>query len=178
MLVVIMGAMTLAGGVFLFLWYRTVVALPASRQPRFIHAAGFKWGVPAINLLLAGSGLFLLGQARMGAVVAGAAGSVLVVFLFLRFDRYSAVARIIFDRYCRIRRANPGMEDMEVLFHTARWRYPSWDHDRLVELVAGKDIEALILLMLISENTINPITDWELYRTVKRCVTRVVHKTK
>jgi len=42
-----------------------------------------------------------------------------------------------------------------------------------VELVAGKDIENLMLLMLINENKVNPISDWELYRSSKAKAARV-----
>ncbi len=70
------------------------------------------------------------------------------------------------------------MDESEVLYHTARWRYPAWQHDRLVELVAGKDIESLILLMMISENKINPISDWELYRSLKAAAARITHPNK
>ena len=50
------------------------------------------------------------------------------------------------------------------------------DPDSL-ELVAGKDIAGLILVMLVSENKINPISDWELYRTLKLKVARITQST-
>ncbi len=167
-----LGAMTTAGGLFLFLWYRTVVSLPAAEQPLFVRPAGFKWGVPALALVLFLTGVFLLGAVRPWLAWVAAGAAALVAFLVLKFDRYSAEIRVIHDRYRSLRQANPQMEDIEVLFHTARWRYPAWTHDRLVELVAGKDIRSLILLMLINENKINPISDWELYGALKVKVAR------
>jgi hypothetical protein len=81
---------------------------------------------------------------------------------------------MIFGHYSRLRQANPGMEEAEVLFRTAHWRYPDWSHDRLVEMTAGKDIGSLVLFMLISEYDINPIQDWELYRSLKTKVAAIV----
>src|SRR6266536_1538113 len=173
-----LGAMTTAGGLFLFLWYRTVVSLPAAEQPLFIRPAAFKWGVPVLALLLFVMGVFLLGTVRLRLAWIAAGIAALAVFLVLKFDRYSAEIRVIHDRYRSLLQANPQMEEIEVLFHTARWRYPAWTHDRLVELVAGKDIQSLILLMLIDENKINPISDWELYRLLKVKVARTTGTTQ
>src|SRR5881397_657928 len=173
-----LGAMTAAGGLFLFLWYRTVVALPAAEQPLFIRPAAFKWGVPTLALVLFVTGVFLLGTVRLPLAWVAAGAAALAVVLVLKFDRYSAEIRVIHDRYRSLRQANPQTEEIEVLFHTARWRYPAWTHDRLVELVAGKDIQSLILLMLINENKINPISDWELYRLLKVKVARTTGTTQ
>jgi hypothetical protein len=173
-----LAAITAAGGLFLFLWYRTVVSLPAAEQPLFIRPAAFKWGVPALALVLFAAGVFLLGTVRLRLAWIAAGLAVVAAFLVLKFDRYSAEIRVIHDRYRSLRQANPQMEEIEVLFHTARWRYPAWTHDRLVELVAGKDIESLILLMLINENKINPISDWELYRSLKVKVARATGTTQ
>ncbi len=173
-----LGAMTATGGLFLFLWYRTVVSLPVRQQPLFIHPKAFKWGVPLISLLLLATGLFLLSAVDLwlGAACAGIAA--LLVFLVWKFDRYSADIKVIHDHYLRIRDAHPVMGDIEVLFYTAQWRYPDWTHDRLVELTAGKDIQSLILLMLIRENKINPISDWELYRSLKEKIARIARSGK
>jgi hypothetical protein len=175
---VLLGAMTTAGGLFLFLWYRTLVSLPVRQQPGFILPSVFKWGIPAISLILFLSGLLILAALNPWyALIAGALAA-LLGFLLLKFDRYSADMRLIHDRYKMIREANPSMEELEVLFHTARWRYPKWTDDRVLELVAGKDIASLILVMVVSENKINPISDWELYRTLKFKVARVTGSGK
>lgn len=169
-----LGIMTAAGGLFLFLWYRTIAGLPIKQQPLFIRPVVFKWGVPAISLLVFASGILLMATLNPILAVSAAAASGLLAFLIIRFDRYSANMRLIHDHYCRVRRANPDMEEIEMLFQTAAWRYPKWPHDRLVELVAGKTIEDLILLMILSEYDINPISDWELYRTLKETAARIV----
>ena len=41
-------------------------------------------------------------------------------------------------------------------------------------MVGGKDIESLILFMIVQENRIHPIRDWELYRKLKKKASRVV----
>ena len=174
----VLGIVTAAGGTFLFLWYRTLVSLPVQKQPSFIHSTPFKWGIPAISAALFFAGFYLLWtiSLRLAGGVLGVA--VLLAFLLLKFDRYSAEMHIVYDQYLKVRTANPGMVEMAVLLHTAELRYPQWSHDRLVELVAGKDIENLILLMLINENKINPISDWELYRSLKTKAARVVRRGK
>jgi hypothetical protein len=170
------GLLVTSGGVFLFLWYRTVAGLPVARRPSFIEGLSFKWGIPGIALLLFTVGLSMLAVINVGLGSAAAGASLILLWLVIRFDRYSAVARIVYHRYTRLRDANPALEDLEVLFHTAKWRYPLWSQDRIVELVAGKDIGGLILLMLVTENKINPISDWELYRSIKRKVERITGK--
>jgi len=170
------GLLVTSGGVFLFLWYRTVAGLPTARRPSFIEGLIFKWGIPGIALLLFTIGLTLLAAINVSLGAAAASAALLLSWLVIRFDRYSAVARIVYHHYSRLRDANPAMEDLEVLFHTAQWRYPLWSKDRIVELVAGKDIGGLILLMLVTENKINPISDWELYRSIRRKVERITAK--
>ena len=172
-MLVALGAMTLAAGLFLFLWYRTVVGLPVRRQPLFIHSAGFKWGMPLAAAVVLVLGIVLLASIRWQAASAGAAGAALLAFLVLKFDRYTAEIRSIYDHYRKVRAANPAMEEFEVLLHTAEWRYPRWSEDRLVELVAEKDIAGLILLILIKDNEVNPISDWDLYRALRLKVDRI-----
>ncbi len=173
-----LGILTVAGAMFLFLWYRTVAGLPVKQQPPFARPGVFKWGVPAVSLAVFAAGIYILSEVNRRvaaiAVVAAAAGA----FLIIRFDRYSANMRLICDHYREFRRVNPDREDIEALFHTAAWRYPQWSHDRLVELVAGKNIEELLLLMIINDYEINPISDWELYRTLKAKAARIVKAGK
>jgi hypothetical protein len=172
-MLLLLGALTTSGGLFLLLWYRTLAGLPVRLQPSVVRTAGFKWGVPAAGLVVFASGLFLLASVRVWAAAAAIGVSSLLGFILLKFDRYSANMRVIHDHYVRVREANPGISEMEVLFLTARWRYPAWSHDRVLELVAGKDIENLILLIVVNENKINPISDWELYRSLKAKAERI-----
>lgn len=172
-MLIFLGVMTAAGGFFLFLWYRAVVSLPINKQPLFIHTMLFKWSIPVISFTVCAAGLYLLSAISLWLAGGVLAAAVLLAFLVVKFDRYSAEMRIILDHYRKVREANPGMEELEALYLTARRRYPRWSHDRIVELVAGKDIENLILLMLINENKINPISDWELYRSLKAKAARV-----
>jgi hypothetical protein len=169
-----LGIMTSAGGLFLYLWYRTVVGLPRKVRPPFTRPGVFRWGIPGVSAAVFMAGLFLLYSVGAGVAAAAAFVSIVLVILIARLDRYSAEMRMIRDRYLDIRRANPGLEDGELLLQTARWRYPTWSYDRLVELVAAKDIQSLVLLMIINENGVNPISDWELYRSLKAKVMRIV----
>ncbi len=172
-MLIFLGVMTALGGLFLFLWYRTIVSLPAGRQPQFIHPAAFKWGIPAVSLVVFASGLYMLSEVGPLLPVATLLVAVVVTWLILKFDRYSAEMRVIHSYYRKVHRAGHGMDETEALFLTARWRYPEWTDDRILELVAGKDIENLMLLMLIQENRINPISDWELYRSLKVAAARI-----
>jgi hypothetical protein len=170
---VLLGLATLVGGLFLFLWYRTIASLPVRTRPRFIRRGLFKWGIPATGAAVIAAGVYLLSQVGYrlaGVVLACAAG---LSFLVVKYDRYSAEMRIIHDHYRKLRAANRNMDEMELLYLTAEWRYPRWSHDRLVELVAGKDIGSLILLMLINDSRIDPISDWELYRSLKSKVEKI-----
>ena len=168
------GLLMVAAGTFLFLWYRTLAGLPLKRQPSFIRPALVKWGVPTLALVIFAEGVALLVEVSPAVALVATTVSAVLCALIIRFDRYSAEMRLIHDKYLTIRQANPGMEEMEVLFLTARSRYPQWSHDRVVELVAGKDIETLCLLIILNENQINPIRDWELYRSLKTKAKRII----
>jgi hypothetical protein len=169
----LLGVAALSGGLFILLWYKTLVALPIGRRPRFVYHPVFKWGVPVAATSLGGLGWYRLVMIGMRVAVPAFACMLLIAFLILRFDRYSADMRILYDRYLRIRREEPGLEDFEILYHVARWRYPQWSQDRIVELAAGKGIQELILLIVLNENKINPISDWELYRSIKNKAARI-----
>ncbi len=177
-MLILLGLMTASGGAFLFLWYRTVVCLPLKRQPFFVRTILFQRCAPALSLAVFGAGLTLIGSENLPAAGTTAALCLLAGYLILRFDRYSATMRIICSRYTELRERNPELEQMELLFHLARWRYPQWSHDRLVELVAGKDFENLLLLMIVQENEVNPLQDWELFRQLKSKVARIVQPLK
>ncbi len=171
---ILLGAMTAAGGLFLYLWYRTVVSLPVRKQPAFIHGTVFKWGIPSLSLILFAAGLLLLYEVSAWLAAGTLGVGALLSYLVVKFDRYTAEMRIINDYYRKVRDANAEMDEIEVLYLTAQWRNPGWSHDRLVELVAGKDLESLILLMILNENKINPISDWELYRSLKAKAASIV----
>ena len=163
---ILFGAAVTAGGLFLFLWYRTLVALPQRKRPGFSVLALFKWGLPTLSVVVFAGGLWLLARTAPVAAVTATLLAVLLGGALLRFDRYSATMRIIHDSYRGIREA-PGMSEPDALFLTARRRYPDWSGDRVLELVAAKDVESVILLMVIQENGIHPIADWDLYRSLR-----------
>jgi hypothetical protein len=162
-----LGVLTAAAGLFLFLWYRTVVSLPVKIRPGFVHPAPFKWGFPFLAVLVFLGGLYLTALTGIVGAIAVLAASALLTFLVLRLDRYTAQMRVIVSQYRDLREANPSMEEMEVLFRVAQWRYPTWGHDRLVELVAGKNIRELVLLIMVQDDGISPLQDWELYRSLR-----------
>jgi len=167
------GAAGAAGGLFLILWYRTLASLPEARQPKFIHAASFKIGVPIAGLGLVVAGLLLLASVSLVAAGLALVAGGMAAWALIRFDRYTADMGRTYERYRRIRAANPDMTELEVLFHTAEARYPGWPQDRLVELVAGKDIAGLLLLMIVKDHGIHPLSDWELYRSLRARVAKV-----
>lgn len=165
----------MACGVFLALWYRTVFWLPARRRPSFANLGLVRWGIPTISIVFTASGIVVLYRASVALLITITMVIILLAFLILKFDRYTATATELYDVYRKIRLANPSMEELEVLYHMAEHRYPRWPQDRILELVAGKDIENLILVTLVQENDINPLADWELYRFLKKKVSRVVN---
>jgi len=170
--------MTAGGGAFLFLWYRTVASLSLKRQPLFVRTLPFQWLAPAVSLAVFAAGLALIGSESLPAAGITAALCLLGGYLILRFDPYSGAMRIIYSRYAELKEQNPDLEPTELLFYLARWRYPEWSHDRIVELVAGKDFANLLLLMIIHENQVNPLQDWELYRQLKSKVAQIVQPGK
>jgi len=175
-MLILLGIVAVAGGLFLFLWYRTLVLLPLAVRPSFVPAAAFKWGVPALSLLLSVLGFWVIAVVRLWIAFATFAAAAGTGIALVKFDRYTANMRIIYDYYRSLCAAEPS--PAEALYLTARWRYPDLAHDQLVELVAGKDIESLILLMVLKENHVNPISDWDLYRSLRDEVSRIVGSGK
>src|SRR5512137_998128 len=105
-MMMIPGLLMVGAATFLFLWYRTLAGLPLKRQPLYIRPAIFKWGVPAVALILFVEGVVLLIKVSPEAAVAAVAVSAVMCALVIRFDRYSAEMRLIYDKYLSIRRAN------------------------------------------------------------------------
>ncbi len=172
-MVMIPGILTAAGGLFLFLWYRTVAGLPSGVQPSFVRSPLFKWGFPPLSLAAFAVGICLVAAVSpwWGAVALAAA--VLLAAAVVRFDRHSAQMRVVYDHYRRVREENPDIDEIEALFHTVRRRYPKWQDDRVVALAAGKNIKELILLIIVQENGINPLSDWDLYRSLRQKASRI-----
>jgi len=172
------GIALAACGLFLFLWYRTIVSLPSAIRPAWVHPPAFKWGVPALSLLMFIAGLALLAAVSVWLPLAALTAAALSGFVLVRFDRYTAIMRIIHDRYRTLRASHPELDENAVLYLTAQWRYPGWTQDRLVELVADKNVESLVLLIVMEENKVNPISDWELYRRLRENASRVARSRK
>jgi hypothetical protein len=172
-MLILSGGAAVLCGLFLYLWNRTLASLPETRRPPWAQAGPFKWGVPAAALILFLTGILLLAQAGVRWAASGLAAAALAAYALIRFDRYAAHMRVIHARYRSIREAGPDIDEGMALYLTARWRYPDWERDRLVELVAGKNIESLILLMIIRENGVNPISDWNLYRSLREKASRI-----
>ena len=173
MMLSLLGTVTAAGGLLLFLWYRTLAGFPGGRQPQFIHSPVFKWGFPVLSVAVFLAGVYLVGLTGPWRAVLLVLVCALLAGAVIRFDRHSAEMRLIFASYRQVREANPGMEEIEVLFRIAQQRYPEWGHDRVLELVAGKNIRDLMLLMLVRDNGIHPLKDWELYRSLRKTAARI-----
>jgi hypothetical protein len=99
---ILLGVLVGINGLFATLWYRTLVGLPASRKPRYVFYPLFKWGVPlgAVSLLL--FSCYVIGNKSITTLIVFVVASAVSAACVLRFDRYSAEMRLIYDRYRNI----------------------------------------------------------------------------
>ena len=68
-----LGLFLTAAGLFLFLWYRTVVGLPESTRPMVTGRLAFKWGVPSLSMFLFFFGILILAWGSVWHALAGLA---------------------------------------------------------------------------------------------------------
>jgi len=95
------------------------------------------------------------------------AGTVGLGWLVLQQDQYSAMMRILYDDYLTLKKQNPTSGEFDLLFSIVKSRYPRWTEDRKMEICVGKDIQQLVLLLVILEYEIHPINDMPLYERLK-----------
>ena len=112
-----LGVLMTAGGLFLFLWYRTVVGLPESTRPAGARRIPFKWGIPFLGALSFLLGLLPLARESLWHGLGGMAVSAVLAFVLIRFDRYAAAMRIIYDHYRKMRAARAKIKIVKVCMH-------------------------------------------------------------
>ena len=105
-----LGIISAGAGVFLLLWYRTVVMLPVARQPHIIHRRMFRLGVPALGGSLCCCGFALISISSLVLAATTCFAGLVFAFLVIRFDRYTASMRMIYGQYGNIRTENPEMQ--------------------------------------------------------------------
>lgn len=157
-------------GGFLIAWPLSIRRLSMAQRPHFSRGPWFRWGVLGLGVLLflSGFGAALARSPAWGAIAL--AGTLVLGFLLLRHDSYAAMARILFDDYRDLRRENPQASDFDLFYSIVKCRRPRWNEDRIMEFCAGKDIQQLVLLLILSEYEVHPLNDMQLYERLKKKV--------
>ena len=154
-------------GCFLMVWSISLRRLSAAQQPRFSRKPTFLWGVPALGGSLAVVGFTLAFQRSMLWAGPSVVLSLVLGWLILEYDQYSAMMRILYDDYITLKKQNPGSSEFELLFSIVKSRYPRWSEDRKMEICVGKDIKQFVLLLVVIEYEIHPLNDMPLYERLK-----------
>jgi hypothetical protein len=154
-------------GCFLIVWSVSLRRLSAAQRPRFSRRPIFLWGVPALGASLALVGFTLALQRSLFWTGLSLALSLVLGWLILYNDQYSAMMRILYDDYLTLKRQNPGSSEFDLLFSIVKSRYPRWSEDRKMEICVGKDIKQLVLLLVVIEHEIHPLNDMTLYERLK-----------
>lgn len=154
-------------GCFVIVWSVSLRRLSVAQRPRFSRRAIFIWGVPASGAALALVGFTLAIQHSLFWAMLSFALSLVLGWLILHNDQYSAMMKILYDDYLTLKRQNPGSSEFDLLFSIVKSRYPRWSEDRKMEICAGKDIKQLVLLLVVIEHEIHPLNDMPLYERLK-----------
>src|SRR5258706_8323272 len=155
----------LLGG-FLLVWSLGIRRLSAAQRPQFSKAIWFIWGVPWLGVVFFSGGFGLTIRQNPGLGITALAVTLILSFLLFRHDPYSAMARILFDDYLTLKKENPGSNDFDLFYSIVKSRRPRWNEDRIMEFCVGKDIQQLVLLLLITEYEIHPLNDMRLYEAL------------
>ena len=96
------------GGAYLLIWAFNIRRLATAQRPRFSETVWFRWGIPAIGLLLLliGFGWTILRSLPIGILGLGAVLGLGVLLIF--HDRYTATIKILYADHQRLKRENPG----------------------------------------------------------------------
>ena len=164
---ILLGILIGITGCFLLVWALGLSHMSGAQRPRFSRLIWFRWLAPALGgtLALAGFGLAIQRNLRVGAV--SFAVSLLLCWLLIRHDQYSAMITILYDDYFSLKKENPQATEFDLLFSIVKSRYPRWKEDRVLEVCAGKDIKQLVLLLVVIEHEIHPLNDMPLYEKLK-----------
>ncbi len=116
-------------------------------------------------MAFAGFGLAIQRDLLWGSL--SLAVGLLLGWLLIRHDQYSAMVRILYDDYLGLKKQNPQSHEFDLLFSIVKSRYPRWNEERIMEVCAGKDIRQLALLLAVIEYEIHPLNDMRLYEGLK-----------
>jgi hypothetical protein len=154
-------------GCFLLIWSLNLRRMSAAQRPRFSRHPRFRFGVPLLggSLVLLGFGLAIRRSLLWGGL--SCTVSLVLCWLLLQHDQYSAMMRILYDDYLHLKKQNPQSKEYDLLFSIVKSRYPRWSEDRMMEICVGKDIKQLVLLLLVIEYEIHPLNDMLLYEKLK-----------
>jgi hypothetical protein len=170
---VVIETVLAAFGILICVWTITLSRLPVAQRPRFSWSLWSRVGVPLLGgaLTTVGSILALRQNPWEGGL--GLAAALLLAWLLLRHDQPSAMIRILFEDYLNLKRENPQVAELDLLYSLVKCRRPHWTEDRILEVCVGKDIKQLVLLLLIIEFDIHPLNDMRLYERLKQQVERL-----
>lgn len=154
-------------GCFLMVWNVSLRRLSSAQRPRFSLRPIFLWGVPVLGGSLAVIGFTLAFQRTILWAGLSLVFTLVLGWLILEHDQYSAMMRILYDDYFTLKRQNPGSSEFDLLFSIVKSHYPRWSEDRKMEICVGKDIKQLVLLLVVLEYEIHPINDMPLYGRLK-----------
>jgi hypothetical protein len=163
-------------GCFLLVWAAHLRRLSAAQRPRFSRRTWFRWGVPLLGIFL---GLVGFALAVRWSLLWGCTSLILCVvlcWLLLQYDQYSAMIRILYGNYFDLKKGSPEAKEFDLLYSIVKSHRPRWREDRITEVCAGKDIKQLVLLMLVLEFEIHPLEDMRLYEKLKARVERLYPK--
>jgi hypothetical protein len=156
-----------AAGCFLIVWSISLKRLSSAQRPRFSRASSFLWGIPILGGVLAALGFSLAMQRSSFWTGLTAVLCLVLSWLVLQHDQYSAMMRILYGDYLSLKRRNAGASEFDLLVSIVKSRYPRWSEDRKMEICVGKDIKQLVLLLVIIEYEIHPLNDMPLYERLK-----------
>ena len=160
-------------GILICVWTITLARLPVAQRPRFSWSLWFRIGFPLLGGALTTVGSILamrqdLWKGGLGVVVA-----LLLSWLLLRHDKSTAMIRLLFEDYFNLKKENPQVAELDLLYSLVKCRRPQWSEDRILEACVGKDIKQLVLLLMIIEFNIHPLNDMRLYEKLKQRVERL-----
>ena len=154
-------------GSFLLVWYVSLGRLSSAQRPRFSLKAIFVQGIPVLGGLLAVVGFASASQHSILWTGVILAVTLLLGWLVLKHDQYSAMMRILYADYLTLKRQKAGASEFDLLFSIVKSHYPRWSPDRQMEICVGKDIKQLVLLLVVLEYEIHPLNDMPLYEGLK-----------
>jgi len=109
-------------GCFLLVWSINLRRMSVAQRPRFSRWPSFRFSAPLLGggLGLAGFGLAIQRSPLWGGL--SCAISLILCWLLLKHDQYSAVIRILYDDYLTLKKQNPPSKEFDLLFSIVKSR--------------------------------------------------------